>query len=281
MAGHRRISTDLFLEFVNDPAQRWKVAALLEVDLDEWKGNRLSIHAYARKWGRNRVTVRRLLAQYDEKRGELYSHDMGGFQTGTRPKKAVSGDHRATTQRPASDPPNDPQSSTIPVAFGGANDPPNDRAATTGRPSGDPILEPEPEPGGESVPPVSPSALRGARSVGPADARRRQAEKEVERALEWGRGQGVTEERIEAVRPRFEALAQWFLGFGRVADEAQLRAYFKATREFHAIDFRAGLDEAAETNENERGFAPSAAKVRALTSSIATTRRKAARKGNA
>lgn len=67
MPGHRRISTDLFLTLANDRAQAWKVVALLELDHDDRPGGgRLSISAYAKKWGVNRDTVRRLIAQYEE-----------------------------------------------------------------------------------------------------------------------------------------------------------------------------------------------------------------------
>lgn len=78
MPGHRRISTDLFLANLDRSIPRSKIEALLELDLDDWRGTIRSVHGYARIWGWSRTKVRRLMGEFEAHRADLTNGESVG-----------------------------------------------------------------------------------------------------------------------------------------------------------------------------------------------------------
>lgn len=277
MGGHRRISTELFLANLERAVPRSKVEALLELDLDDWKGTRRSIQAYSRLWGWSRDKVRRLVADYETHLADL----ANAGETDTRNAAAAQGcgasptpstnktAARASKTDTPTDTPTDTRNAAAARSYASAPTWETTPGPTSGESDSDTFLEQEPEPEEGADPPVRPSALR----VGIADARAKQARAQVARALMRA---GPEPEEVHAEREaRLEVLSETFLAASRIADEAQLRAYFRGTTEIPTPLLRIACDRAFAASE--RGFAPSVAAIKAEGRKLVAERRRAER----
>ena len=233
MSGHRRISTDLFLEHLDRSKPRTKVEALIELDLDDWKGERKSVRAYARFWRWSRDKVERLIAEYEAHIDDLNLQKRGDSRPATdRPE---TGHQSGQSEGHESE--GGAQIYDFPPATESAADPATDRPETGH------FLEPEPEPGGESAPPARPSA----RGVGAIDSRRRAIQREIELAAAT-----VPDKRRDEAMARLVILAGLFSAAAKPIDGHALGTFLRATPRVPLAVFQAACDTALA--ESERGF---------------------------
>lgn len=269
MAGHRRISTDLFLKYRRrsreDAREATPIEALLELDLDEWRGrigpNGPAVKTYARFWGWTPSRARRLISEWKE-----HAEDRGNVG---------KANPRRTLDEPSANPPANPLNGTNPDAYGVSTNPLSNPSRTPGEPPANPILEPEPEQEGRRALPRSPSASLGDRRVGPSESRKRSADREVDLAL----ARVADPENLGPTEVRLRILAETFLASGRIADEAQLRGYCRTTSELAPVILKAACDAARADPANARGFPPSEASILAIGRKLSARARRASREG--
>lgn len=226
---------------------------MLELDFDEYRHKNVSARSYARIWGWSRTKTIALIAEFKAHNADNYASEYPQFWKATkRPAKEPQKSHLNRTKsnsyedaKATKEPPKEPQKSHC--------------------------LEPEPrEPEGRGK---SPSHSPTARGVGAADSRARQAEAQIDRALEDAPPEAV--EKRDERRQRLEVLAEMFLGSSRVADAAQLRAYFRTTSEIPSALLTGACDAALASSE--RGFAPSPHAINQAGEKLAAQARKRAR----
>jgi len=237
LAGHRRISTDLFLKHLERSVPRSKVEALLELDLDEYRGSRKGIKAYSRMWGWSPGKVRRILAEFEEARADLYNSPEN---------EAKTANPRRTPGEPFTNPPANPQNRMDSAVYLTGPNPEANPSRTPGEPFANPYLElqdPKPEKRGKA-----PSRSPLARGVGVANSRARQMIAQVEAAL--AKAPTESQERRAERRARFETLGEMFLACSRVPDEAQLRAYFRSTADIPTGVLEAACDAAIAATDS-------------------------------
>ena len=246
MPGHRRISTDLFLEHAERRVPRSKVEALLELDLDAFRGALRGERTYASLWGWSRDKVRHLLAQY---RAAL--SDLGGGEREISHPTTYQTTNQ-TADRPAIRPPTDHDNAesarTYEAAPTSVQPETRPEGIPVARPQTDHFLEPEQEQEGKSASPPRPKAAR----VGKAEAQKREARAHVQRALM--RLGPMEDDARDDVEARLGVLAEVFLTCGEVANDSRLLGYARGTSEIPTPLLRRACDQALAASE--KGFPP-------------------------
>lgn len=146
MSGHRRISTRLFLQFCERQPGRPtpKIQALLELDLDDFRGTRRSVRRYARMWSWSRDKVAALIAAYEAHREDLSVKYRGDLGPATDPATDQATNRPAIGQGGGHDSRDNPSGFPPESATKSATDQATDPAMN--RPAIGHSLEPEPEP---------------------------------------------------------------------------------------------------------------------------------------
>ena len=259
MPGHRRISTDLFLEHINRKGPRSKVEALLELDLDDWKEDRKSVRAYARLWRWSREKVAALIVEYEAHKDDL--------------KTPIRGESRPATDRPPIRPQtghlegHESSTNTDSCTISPTTEPATNRPPT--RPQTGHILEQEPEQEGrESPPPSKPSAQK----VEKSESDRRRAAGQIRLVL--GSLPPEAEERRARRIRRLEILADGFLGCPAEPSAEKLALYFDATRDVWDEHLATAWAQAFATQEST--FPPSPKAINQAGQRLAAQARKRA-----
>ena len=78
MAGHRRISNELFLAAVRGKRRFTKVEMLLSYDMDVWLKNVKSIRSYSRIWGCTERTAKAVIQAYEDHAQQLFTEQHFG-----------------------------------------------------------------------------------------------------------------------------------------------------------------------------------------------------------
>ena len=266
MPGHRRISTDLYLDLVDRKKARTKPEALIELNLDDHAGTRKSVRSYARIWKWSREKVASLISLYEAHIEDLKNADSRGSSPGQRP----------ATYRPQTGHPTGHEEGQESRADPGMlGDQPAGKPATqpaTNRPLSLPEtghnLEPNQNRRGEGSP-KSPSAL----SVGKAEARERNAARQVLKALE--RAGPCSPERQKTRRARLELFASMYLACGPEPSATQLLDRAQDTQSVPPEILPAAIRLARKRRE-ERGndYPPTSEEINNAASSVATQARK-------
>lgn len=244
MAGHRRISTELFRRLRPSNRAHTKIEALLELDDDHAQGVRRSVRAYARAWGWSRDKVAPLLVEFEAHLADLYNAALG-----VQPPDQI----------PARDPPKIGHQPAIKnVAGSGGLTSSISQESATDRPESRPgvghaFREPNPsDPNWEGrqgqVPPNF--SMRG---INPEDARLRGARRQVELALERV-GKDRSEGDRKEIRQRLEILAEASLAGCRTPDASALAAHYRQTLTVQTRHLQEACDRAS--GESERNFPP-------------------------
>ena len=231
------------MKHIDRKGKRSKVEALLELDLDDFRGTRKSLRGYSRIWRWHRDTVARLIDEYEATIADLGNSGgiyASGKRTGERPESGHYTGRTNVVNSTAYD------TEAAGLAAG-------ERPLL--RPGSGHYLEQEQKPEREGASPLPdlPSAKGKALRVLAHESRSRGAAAAIAAAL----SKSLPDQRADR-EIRLRLIAETcFEAVGKVATEAQLRSYCRTTESLSPWLLKAAADAARSGAGNERGFPPS------------------------